>query len=129
MANSVFDYINSINKKVGVMPRDNLGEFESVYNPYIVNLALCKFPDTILLVEDLVLRTNLTNLQHYEYLYYTVPKGNRWLPWNKGATHLDISIIQEVYKYSYEKAKDVVDLFTTEDLEKLKTILFQGGKN
>lgn len=129
MANTVFDYINSVNKKAGINPRDNLDEFNATYTQFVVNMAYCRYPDTIMIVEDLVLRPNLTNLQHYDYLYHTVPKSNnRFSKWHKVDSSLEIEVIQAVYKYSYNKAKEVLDLFSQDDLEKLKQMLFTGGK-
>jgi hypothetical protein len=125
---ALFDYIGTINKKVGKMPSDDMDEFESTYNQYVVNLAFSKHLDTILIAEELTRMPNLSNLQHFEYLYHTVPKGNRWASWGKEEKVLNIEVIQEVYKYSYDKAKSVMDLFTDEDIEILKTKLITGGK-
>jgi hypothetical protein len=125
---ALFDYISTINKKVGKMPYDDMDEFESTYNQYVVNMAMSKHPETVLFAEDLACRTNLTNLQHFEYLYYSVPKGNRWAKWGKEEKLLNIEVIQATYKYSYEKAKSVLDLLTDEQIEILKTKLIIGGK-
>jgi hypothetical protein len=125
---ALFDYISTINKKVGKMPYDDMDEFESTYSQFVVNVAFSKHPDTILIASDLACMQNLTNIQHFEYLYNVVPKGNRWAKWGKEEKVIDIEVIKEVYKYSYEKAKSVVHLFTDENIQYLKTKLITGGK-
>jgi hypothetical protein len=125
----IFSYINTINKKVGIYPSDNLDIFESTYSQYVVNIALMRYADTIMIIEQLSLMNNLTNQQHFEYLYNTVPKSNkRYGKWHKPPKDEYIDLVMLVYKYSYEKAKSVIDLFKIEDLELLKTkYLSYGG--
>lgn len=126
---TIFTYINTINTKVGVFPSDDIDKFEEVYNQFVVNMAYCRYPDTIMLVEDLVLMNNISNIQHFEYLLNTVPKKNgRYAKWNKVEVNSYIEVIMEVYKYSNEKAKSIVDLFKTEDLDRMKlNYLNYGG--
>jgi hypothetical protein len=124
----LFDYVSTINKKVGVYPDDNLEEFESVYEPYVVNMAFCRYPDTIEHVDFLVSNPNLTKRQHFDYLYYSVPKKNRYEKWNKVDDDIRLETISAVYNYSINKAREVVDLFSDEDLELLKTKLIKGGR-
>lgn len=124
----LFSYVSTINKKVGVYPIDNMDEFESVYSQYVVNLAFCRYPDTIMIIDDVLLMNNLTNLQHFDYLYNSITKKNRYTPWNKVEKNLEIELIQQIFNYSHDKAKAVLDLFTAEDIEKFKKLIYTGGK-
>lgn len=128
MALGIFDYIRVISSKSGAMPRDSLDEFNSVYVQHVVNLAFCRYIDTIMIVEKLCLMRKLTNLQHFDYLYNSIPKGIRNAKWNKKEEpQIDLEVISAVYNYSINKSKDVVNLFSTTDLELLKTKLIKGG--
>ena len=126
---TIFTYINTINNKEGLFPDDDIDTFDSIYSQYVVNMAYCRYPDTIMLVEKLVIMNNISNKQHFEYLYNTVPKKKgRYPKWNKPDVNSYIAVIMEVYKYSNEKAKSVIDLFVTEDLENMKlNYLNYGG--
>ena len=125
----IFEYVSTISKKVGIFPQDNMEEFNSVYVKHVVNLAFCRYSDTIFIVDYLVINPQLTNLQHFEYLYNTVPKiNNRYSAWSKEEKSVEIEVIQDVYKYSYEKAKSVIDLFSQKDLDILKTKILKGGR-
>lgn len=120
-ATTIFSYISTINKKVGKYPQDDLELFNSIYNQFVVNMAYCRYADTILIVEKLAMMTNITNLQHFEYLYHNIAKSNnRFAKWNKMDLNSNIDVLMVAYKYSYEKAKSVVDLFTDAAIEKLK---------
>jgi hypothetical protein len=124
----LFDYVSTINKKVGVYPEDNMDEFESVYEPYVINMAFCRYPDTIQYVDFLVCNPSLSKIQHFDYLYHSIPKKNRFDKWNKVDDDIRLETISSVYNYSINKAREVVDLFSDEDLELLKTKLIKGGR-
>lgn len=125
----LFDYVSTINKKAGIYPHDNMDEFNSVYVPHVVNMAFCRYTETIYMIDWLVLNPQLTNLQHFDYLYNSVTKNNRFSAWGKKEEkNLEIEVIQTVYKYSYEKAKSVLHLFSQEDLDILKTKILKGGR-
>lgn len=126
---NIFSYIDTINKKVGIFPLDNLELFETTYNQFVVNMALMRYVDTIMIIEEVSLMNNLTNLQHFEYLLNSIAKSNkRYGKWHNPPKDEYIDLIILVYKYSYEKAKSVIDLFKIEDLELLKTkYLSYGG--
>lgn len=116
-----FTYINTINKKSGIYPQDNLDKFNEIYNQFVVNMAYYRYSDTIMIVEEISRMNNLTNLQHFTYLYYTIPQSSkRYGKWHKVELNPQIEVIMAVYKYSYEKAKSVLDLFTDYDIENLK---------
>lgn len=116
-----FTYINTINKKVGVYPKDNIDKFNEVYSQFVTNMAYSKYPDTVMIAEEVSRMNNLSNIQHFEYLYYTIPQSNkRYAKWFKPEENVQIEVIMALYKYSYEKAKSVLNLFTDDDIEKLK---------
>lgn len=126
---NTFSYVDTINKKVGVFPLDNLEKFENEYKQFLVNTALMRYTDTIMIIEEVSMMGNLTNLQHFDYLFNTVPQSNkRYGKWYKPEKDEYIDLLVIVYKYSYEKAKSIIDLFKIEDLELLKTkYLSYGG--
>lgn len=125
---NIFSYIDTINKKAGKFPLDDIEKFETVYNQFVVNMALMRYIDTIMIIEEVSMMNNLTNLQHFEYLFNTVPQSNkRYGKWHKPEKDEYINLLIIVYKYSYEKAKSVIDLFSIEDLELLKTKYLNYG--
>jgi hypothetical protein len=64
-----------------------------------------------------------------QYLFFinTVRPKKRFAKWAKPEKNGDLSTIVEYYGYSYEKAKQVLDLFNHEDLDRMKKKLEKGG--
>lgn len=127
-----FDYINTINKKSGINPRDDMNEFEGVYSPYIVSRQFSYFIDTIMDANELNIRSTeyhgLTKIQHYDYLNNSIQKGSRYTKWVKPKKDDIITLIQTVYGYSVKKAEEVLDIFSEEDIKNLYMKVNEGGK-
>jgi hypothetical protein len=64
-----------------------------------------------------------------QYLFFinTVRPKKRFAKWAKPEKNDDLNTIVEYYGYSYEKAKQVLDLFSNEDLDRMRKKLEKGG--
>lgn len=128
-----FDYVNRINKKTGVDPREDLLQFDSVYSRFLVARQFSYFPDSLYQANDLNIRStpdhDISNLQHFDYLNNSVTKASRFSKWDKPIKLENIELIMEYYGYTQRKAEQVVDLFTEEDIINLKSKMFKGGTN
>lgn len=100
---------------------------ESDYPTWVVNRALSFYPDTILQVNELNQRPYLPKTMQYKYLVECIRKKNRYSPWLKVKLDPGVQLIKEYYGYSVRKAKEVLPMFTNEDLEELKLLLDKGG--
>jgi len=100
---------------------------ESDYPSWVVNRALSFYPDTILQVNEINQHSQMPRTMQYKYLLYSVRKKNRYSPWLKVKLDPGVQLIKEYYGYSTRKAKEVLPMFTNEDLEELKLILDKGG--
>ena len=100
---------------------------ESDYPSWVVNRALSFYPDTILQVNEINQHSQMPRTMQYKYLLYSVRKKNRYSPWLKVKLDPGVQLIKEYYGYSVRKAKEVLPMFTNEDLEELKLILDKGG--
>jgi hypothetical protein len=100
---------------------------ESDYPAWVVNRAMSFYPDTILQVNEMNQRANLSKKLQYKYLLGAVRKKNRYSPWLKSKVDHDVVVIKEYYGYSTRKAKEVLPMFNTEQLEELKLLLDKGG--
>lgn len=128
---SLFDYITTINKKSGVKPRDNIMQFEADYHPFMVNKNFSYFLDTVLDAQEMNIRWspmhNIPPEAHFAYLYNTISKGFRSEKWVKQEKSDEISTICAVYGYSPKQAREVLDLFSEDDIKQLKQKLYEGG--
>ena len=100
---------------------------ESDYPAWVVNRALSFYPDTILQVNEINQHSHMPRTMQYKYLLYSVRKKNRYSPWLKVKLDPGVQLIKEYFGYSTRKAREVLPMFTNEDLEELKLILDKGG--
>jgi hypothetical protein len=120
-----FDFIKAINESKENLITDNLTEKE--YNPYIVNRGLSFFPDTILYANEMNRLNLLDKKPQFCYLLNSIRPRKRYSKWLKSELEDDVKLISDVYGYSYVKAKQVVDLFTPEQLKIMKQKQQKGG--
>lgn len=126
-----FDYLNSINisKNNLVKDSDNPELAEKLYPPYLINKGLSYFIDTIYLANEMNRRPNCDKLLQYEFLINSVRKKKRYSKWYKSQVDDNLEAIKEYYGYSYDKAHQVADLLTEEQLITIKNSLSKGGMN
>lgn len=122
-----FDYLNAINFTKDQVIVDDLTEKE--YNPFMTNRGLSYFYDTILLANEMNINHHLDKKLQFDFLLNTVRKKKRFSKWFKPDLSEDIQAIKEYYNYSTDKAMDVARILKEEDLEKIKSICFKGGKS
>ena len=123
-----FDYVNSINTGKNLL--DESDDKEVVvkdYNPFMTNRALSYHNDTLMLANAMNQFSHLDKDLQYLFFINTVRPKKRFAKWAKPEKNDDLNIIVEYYGYSYEKAKQVLDLFSNEDLDRMRKKLEKGG--
>ena len=124
-----FDFVNAINfsKEDLIRDSDNAELAEKIYAPYLTNKSLSYFTDTILLVNEINQRAQADNILQFDFLINSVRKRKRFSKWYKREQNEDLELIANHYGYSYEKAKQVLPLFTEEQLNIIKKKNYKGG--
>lgn len=120
---SPFDVVSDISFK-----KENIFD-ECEYIPFLVNRSFSYYPDTIFYAAEMNKYSSIENKMQHDFYFNAVSKKKRFAKWVKSATHADISLIQEHYKYSIEKAKQVLPLFSKEQLQVLRDQMNTGGVN
>jgi hypothetical protein len=120
-----FDFIKSINQHEYSI--DQLTENE--YNPFITNRNFSLFPDTILYANLMNLNSHIDKKMQYDYYYNSIQKKNRFKKWpkKKNVSSENIELIQEIYKYNVNKAKQVLSALTESQIEMIKEKQKKGG--
>lgn len=126
-----FDYLNAINHtKVNIIEdSDNPELAEKLYPPYLVNRGLSYYTDTILFANEMNIRHQCDNKLQFDFYLNSIRKRKRFSKWFKKEQDENLDIIMSHYGYSYEKAKQVLSLFTEEKLQQLRDMRFEGGMN
>ena len=121
-----FEYLNAINyTKQNIMVDDIT---EKAYNPFMVNRGLSYFNDTVLMANEMNQHAHLDNRLQFDFFINIVRKKKRFSKWNKPETASDVEVVKEYYGYSNEKARQVLTLLTSNQIDELKKKVYKGGR-
>ena len=124
---SPFDFLKSINDtKVNLICED--AENAKYYNSYVINRSLSYLPDTIYFANEMNKFHHIDPELQYSFLINIVRKRKRFSKWDKPQQINNISIIKRYFGYSEEKCRQVVDLFTPDQIESLNNKVSVGGR-
>ena len=118
---SPFDYVKSINKK-------NYMDDLSGYNPFLTNRAFAAFIDTIMFAEAMNQASELPPELQYDFYYYGIRKGSRFDPIPKPSEPEGLDVVMAYFNYSKQKALEVINLLSREDLINICKTMDKGGQ-
>jgi hypothetical protein len=121
-----FEYLNAINYTKQNIMVDDLAE--KGYNPFMVNRSLSYFNDTVLMANEMNQHHHIDNFLQFSFLINIVRKKKRFSKWNKPETVSDVEVVKEYYGYNNEKARQVLSLLTSENIDELKKKVYKGGR-
>ena len=121
-----FEYVNAINyTKKDIMIDDVT---EKGYAPYMINRQLSYFPDTVLAANEMNRNHHLDNRLQFDFFINIVRKRKMFSKWHKPETVSDLEAVKKYYGYSNEKARQVLSLLTTDQINELKNNVMTGGR-
>ena len=121
-----FTYVNEItNGKKHIMVDDIA---EKAYNPFMVNRGLSYFHDTVLMANEMNRYHQIDKRLQFDFLINIVRKRKRFSKWTKSHVSDDVEVIKQYYGYSNEKARQVSNLLTSEQINELKKKVYKGGR-
>jgi hypothetical protein len=122
-----FDFINAIN-----VTKENLfsdPQAHKDYAPYLVNRGLSYFPDTILYANEMNQRASIAKDWQFSFFLNTIPKRKRFSKWHKkDAETQTLALVKEYFGYSSERAREILDILSAEQLNMIKEKLEKGGR-
>jgi predicted CopG family antitoxin len=123
---SPFDYLNAINTtKKDVMVDDIT---EKAYNSFMVNRSLSYFPDTVLAANEMNIHHQVDSRLQFDFLINIIRKRKRFSKWDKKKNNSDVEVIKEYYGYNEEKALQVLNIISTDQLNELHKKVYKGGR-
>jgi hypothetical protein len=125
---SPFDFLNAINTtKKDLLREDPLNEKD--YSPYMVNRGLSYFSDTVMMANEMNRNSGIPKKWQNDFLLNTISKKKRFSQWHKKDKNSEsLQLIMEYYKYSTERAKEVLSIFTEQQIESIKQRMNRGGR-
>ena len=123
---SPFDFLNSINSTKKDLMEDP--DTENQYVPFVVNRTLSYFPDTVAIANEMNKYHHLDAKLQYQFLINIVRKRKRFSKWIKSDLENNIEKVKEYYGYSMDKARQVMPLLSTDQLNIIINKVDKGGR-
>ena len=101
---------------------------EKAYNPFLINRSLSYFPDTVLAANEMNRNHHIDNRLQFDFFINIIRKRKRFSKWFKPEEISDFETVKEYYGYSNEKARQVLTLLSTEQINELKNKVAKGGR-
>lgn len=125
MADIFKDIVPSI-----LQTKKNVLDEENDYIPFVVNKALSFHYDCILYANEMNKLPNLDKLLQYQFLINSTRGYKRpFQKWHKKEKLEDVDAIKEYYKYSNEKAREVLSILSNVQIDEIKKQIRKGGLN
>ena len=126
-----FDYLNAINttKQNIIQDSDNPELAEKLYPPYVVNRGLSFFIDTIYIANEINKHHHVDHKLQFDFLINIVRKKKRYSKWFKPQHDDIVDAVMNCYGYSRDKARQVVDLLTEDQITQIIKSQSKGGIN
>ena len=121
-----FEYCNAINYTKKDIMIDDIAE--KAYSPYMVNRQLSYFPDTVLAANEMNRNHHIDNRLQFDFFINIIRKRKRFSKWFKPEQVSDLEVVKKYYGYSNEKARQVLTLLSTEQINELKNKVAKGGR-
>jgi len=121
------DWLNSINFNKEDLTEDDENIIKS-YPPFIINKCLSGHLDSVLFANEMNRYHFLDKDMQYKFYLNILRKRKRFSPWIRKDKDSDLDIVKSYYGYSNEKARQVMKILSTEQINYMKQRLDTGGK-
>ena len=122
------EYLKAINQSKEPLMDTADEMWEKKYPAFIVNRCVYPFSDTILLANEMNIYNGLDNKLQFHFLLNSIRARKRYSPWLKNSKIKNLETIKEYFGYSDQRAKEVLNVLTDEDISYMETKLDKGGK-
>lgn len=123
---SPFDFLNDLNYDKKNLIVDDLTEKQ--YNSFMINRGLSYFNDSVAVANLMNQYHHLDNKLQNDFLINILRKRKRFSKWEKQKLDNDIEVVKEYYGYSNDKAKQILDLLSKEQIKTIKQKVDKGGR-
>ena len=121
-----FKFTDAINYTKQDIMTDDITE--KAYNSFLINRSLSYFPDTVLAANEMNRNHHIDNRLQFDFFINIIRKRKRFSKWFKAEQISDLETVKEYYGYSNEKARQVLTLLSTDQINELKTKVVKGGR-
>lgn len=120
-----FTFVDSVSSKKQDLFKQ--GVPTNLYVPYIVNNALAYFVDTVFYANEMNKLGHLPVHMQYRFYLNTITPRKRYAKWVKAQDRGDIKAVATFFKFSEQKAAEIMDLLSGEQLKMIKKTVENYG--
>ena len=121
------EWLNSINtNKNNLIDEDS--DLDKQYPSYIINRCLSGQIDSVMFANEMNKNPNLAKKLQYDFFLNSLRKRKRYSPWLRKEEIENLDFVKRYYGYSNEKAKQVLNILTREQLSFIRDRLETGGR-
>ena len=120
------EWLNSINTTKNNLI-DEESDLEKKYPSYILNRCLSGHIDAVMFANEMNKHPNLAKKLQYDFFLNSLRKSKRYSPWLRKEQIENLELVKRHYGYSSEKAKQVLNILTREQLSFIRDRLDTGG--
>ncbi len=121
-----FEFLNQINYGKNDIMVDDLVEKD--YNSFMVNRGLSYFNDSVIFANEMNINHHVDSRLQFDFLINIIRKRKRFSKWLKPQIENDVEVVKEYYGYSNEKARQVLPLLSTDQINGLREKVKKGGR-
>jgi hypothetical protein len=122
--NKLFQFINDISHlKQNILSED----CEKEYSAYMINRFLSMNITTIMYANEMNMNYHLPKRMQYDYYFHSLKKQKRYFKYIKHNRQDDIDVIKEYHNCSEVRAKEMLPIFTSDDLTYMRSRISKGG--
>ena len=103
-------------------------DIEKQYPSYIINRCLSGQIDSVMFANEMNKHPNLEKKLQYDFFLNSLRKRKRYSPWLRKEQIENLELVKQYYGYSNEKAKQVLNILTREQLSFIRDRLETGGR-
>ena len=121
------EWLNSINTGKNNLIDEDI-DLEKKYPSYIINRCLSGHIDAVMFANEMNKHPNLAKKLQYDFFLNSLRKRKRYSPWLRKEQIENLDLVKRYYGYSNEKAKQVLNILTREQLSFIGERLETGGR-
>jgi len=121
------DWLNSINTNKNNLIDEDI-DLEKKYPSYIINRCLSGQIDSVMFANEMNKHPNLAKKLQYDFYLNSLRKRKRYSPWLRKEQIENLEFVKRYYGYSNEKAKQVLKILSTEQINFIKSKFETGGR-
>ena len=121
------DRLNSINTNKNNLIDEDI-DLEKKYPSYIINRCLSGHIDAVMFANEMNKHPNLAKTLKSDFFLNSLRKRKRYSPWLRKEQIENLELVKQYYGYRNEKAKQVLNILTREQLSFIRDRLETGGR-